>query len=79
MGLTACGPERVRLAPVPVELTVCATEPAAPDLPVRDGTDAVQAERDRLTFDYILALRSWAGDCAAKVAGVKAWNEGIGR
>lgn len=77
-GLTACGNERVRLASVPVELTFCAKEPAAPDLPARDGTEAVQVERDRLTLDYVLALRSWAGDCAAKVAGVAAWNAKLG-
>jgi len=75
--LTACGTERVRVAKPPVELTVCAAEPAAPDLPAKDGTDAVQIVRDRMTLDYLLALRSAWGDCAAKVAGVKAWSEGL--
>lgn len=77
LGLTACGQERVRLAPVPVELTTCAAEPAAPDLPGLDGTPETQRARDGMVLDYILRLRSAWGSCAAVVAGVKAWNEGL--
>lgn len=57
----------------PVVLTECADEPLAPDLPARDQ----QAERDRLTLDYILGLRSAWGDCKSKVAGIKAWSAGL--
>ena len=76
MALGACEPGKVRIAPLPVELTRCADEPVAPDLPAREGLnlDLVQAERDRLTLDYILSLRSAWGDCKAKVDGVRAWN-----
>ena len=56
------------------DLTNCADEPPAPALPGQDQ----QAERDRLTLDYILGLRSAWGDCRAKVDGVKAWNERVG-
>jgi len=70
--LSACGqPERVVLVKPPAHLTVCADEPVAPALPGRDQ----QAERDRLTLAYILALRSAWGDCAAKVAGIGAWSD----
>lgn len=75
LGLTACGQERVRLVPVPVELTTCAGEPAAPELPVQ--SPETQRVRDGMVLDYILALRSAWGSCAAKVAGVRAWNEGV--
>ena len=74
MGLAACGPVKVRSVPVPAELTSCADEPAAPELPLRDGTAAVQIKRDMATLDYILGLRSAWGDCRAKVDGVRAWN-----
>lgn len=57
----------------PVALTECADEPAAPDLPSRDQ----QAQRDLMTFGYILALRSAYGDCKADVDGIKAWSEGL--
>lgn len=73
--LTGCGNERVRITPAPVELTTCADEPAAPDLPAQ--TPETQRARDTMTLDYILALRSAWGDCFAKVAGVKAWNEAL--
>lgn len=74
-GLGACGPQRIEIVKPPVALTECADEPQAPDLPAREE----QAERDRLTLDYILGLRSAFGDCKAKVAGVKAWSEGLDR
>jgi hypothetical protein len=38
----------------------------------------VQQQRDRTVFDYIIAMRSAWGDCAGKIAGVKAWSEGLG-
>jgi hypothetical protein len=56
-------------------MTTCANEPAAPELPGREA----QEERDRLTLDYILGLRSAWGDCRAKVDGARAWNERVGR
>lgn len=73
MACAACGPKPVRIAPLPANLTTCADEPAAPDLPGQDR----QAERDRLTLDYILSLRSAWGDCRAKVDGARAWNERV--
>ena len=73
LGLTACGPKPVRLSPLPPDLTTCADEPPAPALPGQDQ----QAERDRLTLDYILGLRSAWGDCRAKVDGARAWNERV--
>ncbi|WP_310534598.1 hypothetical protein [Novosphingobium sp.] len=77
MALTGCGNERVRLVPFPAELTTCADEPQAPDLPAQ--SPETQRARDAMTLDYILALRSAWGDCFAKVAGVKAWNAGVGK
>ena len=77
MGLTACAPTRVRLAPLPAELTFCADEPQAPDLPAV-ASPADQVTRDMLTLDYVLALRLAWGDCKAKINGVKAWNARVG-
>ena len=82
--LTGCGNDRVRLAPAPAELTVCADEPVAPDLPAQDWSSieaakAVQAVRDSAAFAYILAMRAAWGDCRADVAGVKAWNDRVGK
>lgn len=74
-GLTGCGQTSVRVALPPPELTTCADEPAAPALPDRDR----QPERDRLTLDYILSLRSAWGDCRAKVDGVRAWGGALGK
>lgn len=71
--LTACEPKRIEIVKPPVALTTCADEPQAPNLPARDQ----QAERDRLTLDYILGLRSAYGDCKSKVAGIKAWSDGL--
>lgn len=74
--LTACGPKPApRVITLPPDLTTCADEPPAPALPGQDQ----QAERDRLTLDYILGLRSAWGDCRAKVDGVKVWNERAAR
>ena len=63
----------------PANLAECVAEPAAPELPVQDWSalepaKVVQVLRDSLMLDYVLALRSWGGDCQAKVAGVKAWR-----
>ncbi len=68
-GLTACGQDRVRLVKPPIDLMTCADEPTAPNIPGRDAQD----ERDRLVFDYVLALRGAWGDCRSKVDGVRAW------
>jgi len=75
--LTACGNERPRIVKPPSDLQTCAAEPRAPVLPERDGSDAMQLERDRMVLDYILSLRSAYGDCLAKVVGIKAWSEGL--
>jgi hypothetical protein len=75
--LSACGTPPVRIALPPVELTTCADEPSTPDIPARDGTDAVQQQRDELTLAYILGLRSAYGDCKSKVAGIKAWRDSV--
>lgn len=77
IALSACGTERPRIVRPPVELTTCAGEPAVPVLPERDGTDAGQLVRDRLTLDFILALRSAYGDCRSKVDGLRAWSEAL--
>lgn len=69
----ACGTDRIQIVKPPVALTECADEPAAPDLPGREQ----QAERDRLTLDYILAFRSAWGDCRSKVDGIKAWSDAL--
>ncbi len=60
--------------PPPVLLT-CSDEPDAPDLPGRE----LQSERDRMTFEYLLSLRSAWGDCKAKLAGVKTWADELGK
>ncbi|WP_408586475.1 hypothetical protein [Novosphingobium sp.] len=71
MACAACGQERVGTIKPPADLLACADEPEAPDLPGRDQ----QAQRDRLTLDYILSLRSAWGDCHSKVAGLSAWSK----
>jgi hypothetical protein len=73
MLLTACEPKRIEIVKPPVHLTECADEPVAPALPGREQ----QAERDRLTLEYILGLRSAWGDCRSKVDGLRAWSEGL--
>jgi|JI10StandDraft_1071094.scaffolds.fasta_scaffold136855_5 hypothetical protein len=79
LALSACQPGRPVAALPPVELMTCAGEPAAPNLPERDGTEAVQTARDLIMLDAYLALRSAWGDCAAKLAGVREWREGMAR
>ena len=66
---TGCGQARPVLALPPAELATCATEPETPVL----GPPGIA--RDRIVLDYMLALRTWGGDCAAKVAGLAAWRE----
>lgn len=73
LALTACGQERPAIAKPPAHLLTCADEPAAPDLPPR----GMQEQRDLMTLDYVLSLRTAWGDCRAKVAGIAAWVEGI--
>lgn len=73
MLLTACDPKRIETIKPPVALTTCADEPLAPDLPGREQ----QEERDRLTLDYLLGLRSAWGDCRSKVDGIRAWSESL--
>lgn len=75
--LTACNTPRPRIVKPPVELQTCAAEPAAPNLPERDGTDETQIRRDTMVLEYVLNLRSAYGDCLAKVAGIKAWSDGL--
>lgn len=77
LALTGCGDERVRIVLPPAELTTCAAEPAAPSLP--EQSPETQRARDEMVLDYILALRSAWGDCAAKVLGLKAWSETVGK
>ena len=81
LALAACQPRPVIIAP-PVELTTCAGEPTAPDLPPVDWSSVetaqpVQRARDVAILAYVLAWRTAHGDCAAKVAGLKAWAEGV--
>ena len=71
--LTACGGERVVVVKPPVDLTHCADEPVAPDLP----PPAMQALRDQMMLAYVLAFRSAWGDCRAKVEGLRAWSDGL--
>ena len=76
LALMGCAPTRVRLAPLPIDLTFCADEPVPPALPAV-ASPADQVTRDMLTLDYVLALRLAWGDCRAKVDGAKAWNEKV--
>lgn len=82
--LTSCGNDRPAIAKPPVALLTCADEPDAPELPPVDwamGVAAdiqrVQAKRDAMTLEYLLAMRSAWGDCRAKVVAVKAWADGL--
>lgn len=70
----ACGEKPVLILP-PVELTTCADEPLAPDLPAREFQD----ERDRMMLGFTLDLRKAWGDCKAKVEGLRKWREEAGR
>ena len=71
--LTACGEKPVLVLP-PANLASCADEPLAPELPSRE----YQNERDNLTLEYILALRSAWGDCKSKTEGLRAWMDVAG-
>jgi len=73
MACAACGPQRIETVKPPAALLTCADEPVAPDLPGRDQQDA----RDRLTLDYLLAMRGAWGDCRAKVDGINAWAKSL--
>jgi hypothetical protein len=74
IALSACGqPDRIAIVRPPAHLTTCAPEPQAPLLPGREQ----QTERDALTLDYLLSLREAWGSCAAAVAGISAWSEGL--
>ena len=75
--LAGCGAPNVRIALPPAELLSCQDEPSAPSLPERDGTDATQLARDVATLSYILGLRSAWGDCASRLAGIRAWSEEV--
>ena len=73
--LASCGQERPAIAKPPLALLSCADEPVAPDLPPR----GMQDQRDVMTLEYILGLRSAWGSCKAAVAGVKAWVDEMER
>ncbi len=75
--LAACGQPRPVIIAPPAELATCADAPEAPELPAKDGTDAVQMVRDQMILTFILALRSAYGDCRAKVDGLAAWRAGV--
>ena len=79
LALTACATPEPALILPPASLATCADMPAAPQLPERDGTNAIERARDLATLDYILALRSAYGDCKSKTVGLKAWMEEAGR
>lgn len=81
-GACATVKERPRLTGLPADLKTCADEPEAPDLPAVDWSflataKAAQAQRDMMTFNYVLGLRASWGDCKAKVAGGAAWSATI--
>lgn len=83
LALSACG-EKTRLVSLPADLTTCADEPLAPQLPAWDWSSVEAAQhvatiRDALTFEYVLQMRSFGGDCKAKVVGAAAWNERVKR
>lgn len=75
LALTGCGQDRPRIVLPPLELTTCADEPQAPELPLQ--TPDTQHLRDEMMLDFVLALRSAWGDCKSKVDGLKAWRETI--
>lgn len=83
LALTACGPERPRIALPPADLASCADEPLAPDLPgvnwaTIEAAKAASRARDTATLGFILSLRSAWGDCKSKVDGLKAWRDRVG-
>lgn len=74
LALAACQQPRPVLILPPADLATCAAEPVAPAIPGKDQ----QAERDRLVFEYLLALRSAGADCRAKVNGLATWMKEAG-
>lgn len=75
VALAACGQPRPVIIAPPVELATCALMPDAPDLPAQ--SPETQRARDEMVLQFILALRSAYADCAAKVAGIAAWRDGV--
>ena len=75
--LTACEHGPAIVLP-PVELTECGEEPATPELPTRDGTDATQMIRDAATMAYIFALHEAHASCKARVMGLAEWRRKVG-
>ena len=73
LALTACGQERPQIVLPPADLAVCSAEPETPILPPPG------VERDRVVLEYVLDLREAWADCAAKVAGLKAWRDTASR
>ncbi|AMU89877.1 hypothetical protein [Sphingopyxis macrogoltabida] len=80
----------VKATKPPAELLACAGEPVAPALPpyewdkiaaapsvavAVDMAKAITGKRDGLMLPYVLDMRAALGDCAAKVAGVRAWAD----
>ena len=88
IALAACAEPRPVLVLPPVELTQCADEPVPPSLEPRpplvmlsDIAPYLEAQqrRDLATLEYILQLRTYAGDCKAKTNGLAAWLDAAGR
>jgi hypothetical protein len=80
--LSAASCERPVIIAPPVELTTCAAEPHAPDLPAVDWSSVetaqpVQRARDVAILAYVLAWRTAHGDCRARVDGLRAWADGV--
>lgn len=71
----ACGTEKPVLILPPIELTTCAAEPVAPDLPAPEFA----AKRDEMMLNFTLDLRKAWGDCRAKVDGLRKWRETAGQ
>ena len=71
MASAACGPKRLVATKPPSDLLRCSAEPLAPELP------APGIERDRIVLAYVLAMRAAYGDCAGKIAGIKAWSDAL--
>lgn len=72
MPLGACEKKVLAVATKPpARLLTCQAEPGAPELP------APGIERDRIVLAYLLAMRAAYGDCASKVAGVRAWSDAL--
>lgn len=72
LNVSACTPERVRIATPPPELLTCEPMPDAPALP--DQAPETQRARDLLMLGYVLALRTAYGSCAGNLAGIRAWS-----